>query len=100
MNPLTRKSVLYGAEQCVCHDRESEYGKPEDNFQTISNLWCDYLGKKHPNSNVNIDPHDVAIMMCLLKIARIASGRFKEDSYVDCAGYIAIAGEIASRIDE
>jgi hypothetical protein len=34
-------------------------------------------------------------MMALLKIARIATGTFKGDSYVDACGYIACAGEIA-----
>ena len=39
-------------------------------------------------------------MMALLKIARIAGGRFKTDSYVDAIGYMACAGEIAGKENE
>ena len=35
-------------------------------------------------------------MLALLKIARIASGRAKEDNWVDLAGYAACGGEIES----
>ena len=38
---------------------------------------------------------DVATMMGLLKVARIATGN-KADSFVDLAGYAACAGEIAT----
>lgn len=99
MNPLTRKSVLSGAEQCVCGEREHDYGSPENNFQTIANMWCDYIYRKHPNSNFILDAHDVAVMMCLLKISRIASGQTKSDNYIDLAGYAACAGELASNME-
>ena len=39
---------------------------------------------------------DVAAMLALLKIARIASGHAKEDNWVDLAGYAACGGEIES----
>ena len=38
---------------------------------------------------------DVAMMMALLKIARIQSGTGTDDSFVDLAGYAACGGEIA-----
>ena len=43
------------------------------------------------------EPHDVAILMALLKIARVRSGRYKADNYIDLAGYAACAAEIADR---
>ena len=43
-----------------------------------------------------IRPEDVAILMALLKIARIQTGRFKADSYIDACGYIALAGELSA----
>lgn len=92
---MTRAEILHEAEKCVCGRREEDYGSPEDNFYKISKLWNAYLG-----DNVT-DSHDVAIMMALLKIARIATGTFKGDSYVDACGYLACAGEIAcARKDE
>ena len=44
----------------------------------------------------HITPKDVATMMGLLKVARIATGS-NPDSFVDLAGYAACAGEIAER---
>lgn len=86
---MRREEILLKAKECVCGDREQDYGSAENNFQRIADFWNTYLGL-----DGMIRPEDVGVMMALLKIARIASGRFKEDSYVDCAGYIACAGEI------
>ena len=74
-------------------DRERQYGTPEYNFGVIAELWNIYLY----NREQQIDAHDVAVMMCLLKIARIASGQEKSDNYIDLAGYAACAGEIATK---
>lgn len=86
---MIRKDILNEAMRCVCSQREEDYGTPEDNFNQISKLWNAYLG-----DNVT-DAHDVAMMMALLKIARIRSGVHKCDSYIDLAGYAACGGEIA-----
>lgn len=68
-------------------DREHDYGTPEDNFKTIAGLWSAYIGKE-------ISSIDVAMMMALMKIARIKAGT-KPDSFVDLAGYAACGAEIA-----
>ena len=93
---MNREEILDGAKACVCVDRENTYGKPEDNFATIANFWSEYLFAKGILEEV-IDSDDVAMMMSLLKIARIATGKAKEDSYIDLAGYAACAGEIATK---
>lgn len=85
---MNRIEVLNSAMKCVCGDREEDYGNPESNFTLISTLWTAYTG-------VNFSPVDVAMMMALLKIARIKVGT-KSDSFVDLAGYAACAGEIAA----
>ena len=87
---MTRAEILDGAKKCVCEDRESQYGSPEDSFSIIADFWTIYL-------DYAISADDVAIMMSLLKIARIATGRFKADSYIDACGYIDCAGAIESR---
>lgn len=92
MTEITRKSILAEADRCVCTDREEEYGNAKNNFSLIARLWREYLDTDKP-----ITAHDVAVMMALLKIARIASGQTKEDNYVDLCGYAACAGEIAFR---
>ena len=53
----------------------------------IANLWTVYTGHK-------ITTHDVAMMMCLLNIARIKDGGGSGDCYVELAGYAACAGEV------
>ncbi len=40
---LTRADILHAAEKCVCGQRETDYGTPEDNFETIAKLWETYL---------------------------------------------------------
>ena len=90
MTEITRKSILAEAERCVCTDREQQYGSPENNFSLISDLWNAY-------KPCGFTPHDVGIMLALLKIGRIASGQAKTDNYVDLAGYAACAGEIAMK---
>ena len=88
--PWTRRRVLIEAEKCVCGQREQDYGTPEDSFEMIGKLWTVYL-----NYAKKIDAHDVAAMMALLKIARIAKSPDHMDSWCDLAGYASCGGEIA-----
>lgn len=88
-----RQTVLKQAECCVCGQREEDYGSPEDSFGAIGKLWTIYTGHL-------ITAKDVAMMMALLKIARIMGGRGTMDSYVDLAGYAACGAEVAMREQE
>lgn len=88
----TRKSILQAAIERVTKAALDQYGKPESNFLTIANLWIDYLSAKQ--DPLDITAHDVAAMLALLKIARIASGHEKADNWIDLAGYAACGGEI------
>ena len=97
---MKREDVLERARVCVCGEREHDYGEPEDNFGTIGKLWTVYLGASHPELKPQLEKYplsgvDVATMMALLKVARIAAGS-TEDSFVDLAGYAACGGEIFS----
>lgn len=89
---MTREKILEAAKKCVCGDREQDYGSPEHNFQTIANLWTDYFQGK--GIMVQFEPHDVAAMFALMKIARIAGGHAKDDNWIDLAGYAACGGEL------
>lgn len=84
---MTRKETLETAIKCVCGERQDQYGTPENNFATIAGLWTVYLN--HP-----VTASDVAMMMALLKIARIKTGTATADSFVDLAGYAACGAEI------
>lgn len=85
---MKRAEILQTAEKMVCGHREHDYGSPENSFQAIADLWSAYLEEE-------VTALDVAMMMALLKIARIKTGTATEDSFVDLAGYAACGGEIA-----
>lgn len=85
---MERKEILGEAERCVCGQREQDYGSPESNFAIIAKLWGGYL-------DTEISTVDVAMMMVLLKVARIKNGGGSGDSFVDIAGYAAVGGELA-----
>lgn len=92
---MTRKDILAAALKCVNGDRQESYGTPENSFVTIANLWNAYLeAKRKPCSTLYLSATDVAAMMVLLKIARISSGNYKSDNWIDLAGYAACGGEI------
>lgn len=84
---MTRSEILQQAEQAINGQREQDYGAVEDNFSLIARLWSEYLGR-------SVSPVDVAMMMCLLKIARIKNGGGTGDSFVNLAGYAACGGEL------
>lgn len=84
---MKRAEILEAARVCVCGEREQDYGSPEDSFGLIAQLWTAYMSMATSK--------DVAMLMALLKVARIKAGD-KADSFVDLAGYAACAGEIAT----
>ena len=86
---MNRANCLKRADECVNGKREQDYGSPESNFLKIADLWSAYYGAP-------FSANDVAMMMALLKIARISTGTATEDSFVDLAGYAACGCEIAT----
>ena len=70
---------------------QDQYGSPKDNFDVIAKLWTGYIG-------TSIAATGVAMMLCLLKIARIKTGSATEDTFVDLAGYAALGAEVEERI--
>ena len=97
---MTRPEILDAAKACVCGERNEDYGKPEDNFATIAEMWNSYLyalnSHLYSYSRDIIGPADVAAMMILLKVARGARNKAHDDNWIDLAGYAACAGEITS----
>jgi hypothetical protein len=88
---VTRADVLDTAKDYVTKDRAAEHGDMETNFSTIAQYWSVHL-------DAQITPTDVAVMMNLLKVARIKSNPKSKDNWVDGAGYMACGGEIASAL--
>ena len=96
---LTRAAVLEKARACVCGEREEDYGSPEDSFGCIAELWETYLRAAcvSPDAIVTVTAADVAMLMALLKIARVGTSCVggTADSFVDLAGYAACGAECA-----
>ena len=85
--PMKRGDILDKAKEYVTKDRASQHGDMEKNFTLIADYWSIHLGWL-------IEPTDVAVMMNLLKIARIKSNPANLDNFIDGAGYMACGGEI------
>jgi hypothetical protein len=80
-------SVLQEAHKIIYGDREQTYGHPDKNLKTISKMWNAYItavGQRELNAK------DVAILMILLKTARLANDPNNRDSVVDICGYAAL----------
>ena len=89
---MKRAEILDTAKQYVTKDRDATHGDMEDNFESIAELWQIYFNKEW-----NFTSTDVAVMMALLKIARLKSNKSNPDNWVDACGYMACGGELAIR---
>lgn len=83
-----RSQLLDRAMEITHHDRNANYGNPEDNFQHIANLWNSYIKVRRPEAPL-LSPADVAVMNMLIKVARLGNNPDHYDSAVDIAGYAA-----------
>ena len=72
--------------RAIIEDRQASYGDPTDNMSRTASLWSAYL-------EVPIHPHQVAMCMALVKIAR-SMETSKVDNFIDGAAYFAIAGQL------
>lgn len=77
---MERDEILEEATRIVCREREGQYGSQENNFSTIAEMWSAYLRARCAADRLALDSKDVAAMMALLKIARVASGKPKIDN--------------------
>ena len=88
--PLNRIDILGQAAELTLGDRNDSYGDPFPNHDNIARIWSVILGR-------TIEPFEVALCMAGLKIARLSGNPANQDSYVDGAAYMAIAGELHDR---
>lgn len=107
-----RRQMLEEAASLVDGDRNIQYGDPNDDFLKTSSYWSTHAGgvlrRKLHDAGLKVDdevmqivnnlfdPHDVAIMMIQLKIARLAWSPQVKDHWVDSAGYAACGLDCAS----
>ena len=72
--------------------RGSAYGSPLVNHQRIADLWSAYL-------RTEIKPEQAAMMMALLKVARLIQSPDHADSIHDLAGYVEVYRQIINEND-
>lgn len=85
-----RRAALKRIEGYVCKDRQATHGDAEDNFRQIAAYWALYKG-------MPFSPGDVAAMMALVKIARMATSPNHLDNWDDLAGYAVCGAGIVDR---
>lgn len=71
--------------RCTEHivERANQYDAPELNLKRIADAWTNFLKRE-------ISPYEVAVMMAMLKLARLSQG-YHQDTLEDAAAYIALA---------
>ena len=86
--PSVKREILERAITLIMGDREEDYGEAHKNFSDIAALWSVVLG-------VDVQPWQVAACMSQLKLARAIKTPTHVDSWVDMAGYVGLAAELA-----
>jgi len=89
---MKRDEIIETAKALISGQRAVDYGDAKDNFERIAEAWSWWLRTRLSS---DLTPNDVALMMALLKMARLRDNRLHEDSYCDLIGYAALAGEVA-----
>lgn len=87
---MNREELLDMCKEIVTKHRQSSYGTPENNFARIAAYWATYL-------EMPISSGDVAIMMILLKVARMQHKLDNTDTWIDIAGYAACGCEVTTK---
>lgn len=87
-----RVKVLREAAALITGERQIDYGPPAVNFQRIADLWT-IQAQTVLKDGTKFDPTLVALMLTQLKMARAVQSP-KHDTFVDAAGYIALAAEL------
>lgn len=92
---MKRGELLDQAKEIVTKDRNSDYGKPEDNFSAIAKRWTLFLqGRGYLSEDQHLEALDVPFFMIDMKMARAQHKIEKIDNLVDIAGYADCAGTI------
>jgi len=83
-----REQILADAIKLTTGDRNKDYGDPRPNFDQTAALFTQYL-------NFHVSAVDVAVLMILVKVARLSESPGKLDNWTDIAGYAACGAEVS-----
>ena len=102
-------NILEKANELVNGDRQEDYGDPHTNHKRIADLWNSYLRGAQPfgyfasaedgrlvgEISPGITATDAAVMMILVKVARLMQSPNHRDTWVDIAGYAEVGSRCA-----
>lgn len=94
---MNRTDILDKAKEAVAL-RPTQYGTPENNFERIAKLWTVHLRNSAVQctcDDFEFEPSDVALMLAMVKIARLEQDPTHPDSWIDLAGYAACGAEVS-----
>lgn len=95
-----RSEILEEAIHLINGDRNNDYGDPLDDFSTTASLWSTYITRcAMVRGHMALSPHDVAVLMVLLKVSRISQSPEKRDHWADLAGYAGCGWDCVVRQD-
>jgi hypothetical protein len=83
----TTTEKLFNEVVNTIQERGAVYGHPYINHKRIADLWSAYL-------DYPIQPHQAALCMALVKVARLAETASHEDSVKDLLAYVALSKTI------
>lgn len=96
-------ALLEEALRIVTGARRNNYGNPEDNFACIAALWTTMarrVGIDFTDPSQSFTAEQVALMMILMKAARLCETPGHRDSLVDIAGYAACGFRCSSNAQQ
>lgn len=93
-----RREILQQTSDIIDGDRNAQYGNPVGDFVAISEMWTSYIHRRFVQFDGDLkefafSPHDVAVLMALVKVSRIGWSPTKKDHWIDLAGYAACGWE-------
>ena len=84
---MDRKHFLKVVEQTLEGDRQVDYGDASKHFARIARMWEVIFGHQ-------VTLEQVHLCMIAVKMSRLVSSPGHQDSWVDIAGYAALAAEL------
>jgi len=85
-----RAALLDEAKALITGDRNNQYGPPTQDFKRAADAMT---AMGYRSARGRIQPHDVAILVTLVKISRLQWMPEKRDSWADIAGYAGCGWE-------
>lgn len=87
---MAQVKITDEAVEKVFGERQEDYGHPADDFKRSAAAINALYG-------TNFQPHDIPVLMSLMKLSRLVQSPRHRDSWVDMVGYALTAERVAER---